>query len=233
MIDHLNPHVVPLVGSDVRLYLVELSGEHDELLGVLAADASEGRRARAARFRSSADAVRCLAAEALLRHALRCAYGLEAETLTVAVDGLGKPFLANHPRVHFSLSHSGAWVGCALCDGPVGLDIEDGRRIDDLPTAPFMSLVEWDRYRNLPANARPGAFYRLWTLKESVLKAAGTGMSFDPRRITVSVSPAGVELDGAPEAIRGLSWHVRVVPMPAGIYAAVCEARSTTARAPR
>ena len=71
-----------------------------------------------------------------------------------------------------SLSHSGAWIACAVSADPIGVDIEDTTRARDLRaiSAWFYSDPE---HAWMLRQADPGlAFYRLWTGKEAVFKLA-------------------------------------------------------------
>lgn len=102
--------------------------------------------------------------------------GLREATVTVAVGEHGKPFLPDHPDMHFNLSHSGNWAVCAMDKSPVGIDIEQVRdvRFKALAARHFTP----DENAWLAAHAdRRQAFFRLWTAKESLLKACGTGLA--------------------------------------------------------
>ncbi len=88
------------------------------------------------------------------------------------------------------MSHSAEWLACVVGDRPVGIDVESARAMNDWPVAQFMSPVELDRHHRLDDRDQAANFYRLWTLKESVLKAIGAGLSIDPRRLTI------VDVDG-------------------------------------
>ncbi|MBK8724486.1 MAG: 4'-phosphopantetheinyl transferase superfamily protein [Holophagaceae bacterium] len=186
----------------------------------LEAAASPGRRTAAARFRQPLDALRCLAAEALFRHGAAELWQLAPEALATAPGHWGKPFLVGHPHRHFNLSHSGPWLLCAFHDGPVGVDVEaaSSKALD--AAAASLSPAERSRLEGLGDEDRAAACLRLWTLKESLLKAAGTGLGHDPRSLTLD-GPS-LEAAGAPPPPAGRSWALRVLPMPAGAQAALC-----------
>lgn len=74
--------------------------------------------------------------------------------------------------VHWSLTHTRAWVAAALDCEPVGVDVEALR----LPRGPRESALD-DAERALFADAPLElAFARCWTAKEAVLKQAGVGL---------------------------------------------------------
>lgn len=188
----------------------------------LSAVVSQERRERASRYRVEADAIRCLAAEALLFHALEATLGIDRTAVRVATTRSGKPYFVSHPSVQFNVSHSGSWVMCALHTRPVGVDVEQPRVTGVPPAEQFMSPAELAHHRASPPGERRNAFFRLWTLKESVLKAAGTGFSFDPRRMTVAATVDPITVSEAPAPAPGSRWQPYELPMPSGAFAAVC-----------
>lgn len=72
------------------------------------------------------------------------------------------------PGVHTNVSHSGALVLCACGETPLGID---GEEIDWSAPPPEALLTagerSWARAQEQPVRA----FYRLWTRKESLIKA--------------------------------------------------------------
>jgi 4'-phosphopantetheinyl transferase len=84
----------------------------------------------------------------------------------------GPPRIGGAP-VHVSVTHSGRFAGVALTRaGPVGIDTEEIKPLDD-----YADLVEAIRAPEEPGTcASVTSFYKMWTRKESVLKAAGVGL---------------------------------------------------------
>lgn len=203
----------------VQVQVLTLPADPEPWLAVLEPQASEARRQRAARFRFRADALRCLAAEALLGHALQ-ARGLDLRQLTLRHGPHGKPRLADLPGLHFNLSHAGPWLLCAVHDRPVGIDVEEERLLGPLPADQAMTPEELRHHAALaPAEAR-AYFFRVWTLKESLLKALGTGLGVDPRQFRLAWSDAGVTACRGPRSMD--AWPLAELPMPAGVRASVC-----------
>lgn len=121
--------------------------------------ASETRREKALKI-SNEDARRLsLGASALMRRVL----GRDDH----CVSENGKPYLPDG-SVHFSLSHCGSKVVCAVSDAPVGVDIELRREGGCRLAGRFFAA---DEARAVCAAGDPDAeFCRIWTLKESYIK---------------------------------------------------------------
>ncbi|WP_249669494.1 4'-phosphopantetheinyl transferase family protein [Cellulomonas hominis] len=85
------------------------------------------------------------------------------------------------PVPHLSTSRTGDRVAVALSDaGPVGIDVER-RDADPGRTLAAVALAPGET----PA-AGPDGLLRTWVRKEAVLKAAGTGLTVDPRALVIA-----------------------------------------------
>ena len=96
--------------------------------------------------------------------------------LDIAANENGKPYLTAVPTVHFSLSHSAAWAVCAVSDHPVGVDIQQCRSFKPNIADRFFHPDEVRYLSSLSPAERENAFYILWALKESYVKADGRGL---------------------------------------------------------
>ena len=132
------------------------------------------RYEKAMTYRFLADRKRCVRAYMLLWEGLSREYGVEAAPV-FDFGSHGKPVLRGHPGLHFSLSHSGNAVLCALDRRPVGADIEMIRRKNLEHLLPVFS--ETERALIEHAVSPETCFTRLWTRKESYLKLTGEGLT--------------------------------------------------------
>ena len=132
------------------------------------------RYEKAMTYRFLSDRKRCVRAYMLLWEGLSREYGAENAPLFDILSH-GKPVLRGCPDLHFSLSHSGNAVLCALDRHPVGADIEMIRR----RSLEHLLSVFSDRERaSIEQAASPElCFTRLWTRKESYLKLTGEGLT--------------------------------------------------------
>ncbi|MBA1393052.1 4'-phosphopantetheinyl transferase superfamily protein, partial [Lactobacillus sp. XV13L] len=96
----------------------------------------------------------------------------------------GKPFLKNYPEYCFNISHSGKYVGCVFNTSAVGLDIQKKTNYSMNNIA--SNLFSSKEYIFLQSkNDFQNQFIRLWTRKESICKAYGTGLDEKVLRIPV------------------------------------------------
>jgi len=133
---------------------------------------SEERRQRAAAMRFEADRLRTVAGESLARQMLSERLGCTPEEVPLQYDEDGKPAVPG-TGLYVSVSHSGAYVVCAVDDAPVGVDVETVRDVD----GKFMRRVcsEAELAYALRGGDTERRFWELWTAKEAIFKLTGHG----------------------------------------------------------
>ena len=147
------------------------------------------------------------AGRALLRCALADA-GLAPE-LAVAVDRNGKPFLPDAPGFHFSISHCGERVVCAVADVPVGCDLERERVLKHDITRRVCTPTERAAIRT---NAD---LFALWTGKEAAVKAVGLGLRLPLSALEIGLAETAYLMVNGADCVlhRTVSedgWHLAV-----------------------
>jgi 4'-phosphopantetheinyl transferase len=149
-----------------------------------------------------------LAREIVEREA-RSAFG--TRDLTWARTEAGRPYLAELPDFHFSISHSGPHVGVAFGGAArCGLDIEWTGRAVELAVARRFAADERDYVESGPAGTPAGRLLEVWTKKESYLKWLGQGLGAGLSRFSVLDSAAlGVRFVDVSRA--GLIGHICAV----------------------
>ena len=97
---------------------------------------------------------------------------MEPDLSALQLDAYQRPFF--NDDVDFNISHSGNMaICCATLNGKIGVDIEQVQPIDFDDYKDYFNPNEWDEILN--AGDKTEAFFKFWTRKEAVLKAAGTG----------------------------------------------------------
>lgn len=175
-----------LYGLDLHPYE---SGRWRELLPAL----TQERQQRALTCRFSNDRARTAGAGWLLQYAL-AQEGIPATEQVLATTALNKPYLIHRPDVHFSLSHSGSWVVCAVSADPVGVDVEFPRCTLDIGQR-FFQPEELEGLDQLPYLQCRDQLNRLWTAKEAFVKALGGGLTIPLNSFTVRLGTQGAELE--------------------------------------
>ena len=115
-------------------------------------------------------------ASLLLDETIRLCCPSVPRPLDIAANENGKPYLTAAPDVHFSLSHSAAWAVCAVSDHPVGNIGFEGAALLNVYADRFFHPDEVQYLSSLSPAERENAFYTLWALKESYVKADGRGL---------------------------------------------------------
>ncbi|SMF85050.1 4'-phosphopantetheinyl transferase [Paenibacillus uliginis N3/975] len=147
--------------------------EYDRSASFISAE----RRIQIDRFIRKEDANRSLFGELLARAMICRDLGVPNRDVHFVKNNYGKPLLFGHEEFHFNISHSGCWVVMIWDQNAVGIDIEQIQEIDLEIARRFFSPLENKDLISKPESERKEYFYDLWTLKESYIKALGTGLS--------------------------------------------------------
>lgn len=170
---------------------------------------SEDEKARGRSFVTASLRHRFVAGRARLRSLLGEHLGLDPRALIFVQNAFGKPRLADHPSVHFSLSHSSDQAVLAASEQrEIGIDIERVRPLDHLDLArryfhpSEVAAIEGAR----PPEEQLLAFFRIWTLKEAIVKAIGKGLSLPLDTFDVSIATSPPTMVSAPEGSPRAWW---------------------------
>lgn len=200
-----------LSGGDVHIWLFDPRSLTDAAReGAALATLTPAERSRAGRFVFAPDRHAFVAARALARAVLAHHAAAAPGQIAFAVNEYGKPRLALpllDRELGFNVSHTRELVACAVAwDRPLGVDVETIRD-------PPLDLV--DRYfappeiatlRALAPVDQREAFFALWTLKESFIKALGMGLSMPLDRFAVRWAPPAL-LPYGDFATAADEWH--------------------------
>ena len=121
------------------------------------------------------DKLRCFYSWKLLEYGIQHYFGLNCADLQWNVDQHGKPYFQDAPQIQFNISHSGDWIGIALHQKPIGVDLQQIRPEKSRVAKRVMVPEEWNYYS---FSGNPvDFFFTLWTLKESYCKYQGEGIT--------------------------------------------------------
>ncbi|WP_367567468.1 4'-phosphopantetheinyl transferase superfamily protein [Lacrimispora sp.] len=128
----------------------------------------------------------------LLYQGLKEVYGIapEPENQVVILKGEhGKPYLKDFPHIHYNISHTEGLAACGLGESSLGIDVERIRPFPDRVAERVFSSAEKRRMKELPQEERDSYFFRIWTLKESYVKALGCGITVPLADISAGADP--------------------------------------------
>lgn len=168
-----------------HLYIINVNIlDSEELFRSSYEKMSEHRRKKIDAFRFMKDKKLSLGAGMLLREAL-IREGVSGGDFEYNKNE--KPFLTGRDDLYFNLSHSGTMAVCAVSDRPVGVDIEKRQHFEE-SFIRHVYLPEEADYITSNFNDPDKVFSELWTIKESIMKFFGTGLSLEPDKITVDLT---------------------------------------------
>ncbi|MBL0741373.1 4'-phosphopantetheinyl transferase family protein [Chryseolinea lacunae] len=135
---------------------------------------------KAGKYRRWEDAQAFLMGRLLLGKGL-AAQGVNGHEEIIQYNAYNRPYIAG-ANVDFNISHSGGFVVCALGSNcRVGVDIE---RIHDVNVHDFADCLTGEEWRRVNAQKESlPEFFRIWTIKEAVIKADGRGLQIPLKEI--------------------------------------------------
>jgi len=181
-----------------------------EMKGILSAHLPEDSNLKAARFRFPAGAQRKMIGELMVRAILSVKHKFHNEEIYFEYSENSKPGLRFYENIHFNISHSGDWVVCAFSSLPVGIDVEKIRKVNFDIARRFFSDEEVNQLFSLPKRDQTEFFFDLWTIKESYLKAIGTGLTRSLNSFTVKFDDNDLHLVEDGERVRVFLRNLRV-----------------------
>ena len=125
---------------------------------------SAQRREQALRYKHTFGRFCCLKSWLMLQEEMKT---FNYQLSTFNYEKNGKPYVENGP--YFSISHCKTGIAVAIDDQPIGIDIEAIRHADQ-------DLIERVMNEKERVGMDDRKFTRLWTQKEAVVKAQGTGI---------------------------------------------------------
>lgn len=171
---HLSEVTMDQERMAVELYLIHTAFLDDEVVfRQKLKQVSEKRREKVLNYKIREDQKRSLAAGLLLEHVIG-EKGYSGEQ--IEIDENGKLYLPDIDNFFFSLSHSGEYAACVICDVPVGVDIQQKRATKANIAKRFFKTEETKYIEKHPYEKRDDLFFRYWTGKESYLKLKGQGI---------------------------------------------------------
>ena len=163
---------------------------------------SDERQEEALRYRYLFGQFACLKSYMMLREMLE-SMGLSHPFL-FGHNEHGKPFLKDHPEIHFNISHCKNGILVAVADQPIGVDIESFRDVSD-------SLIRYtmneEESRIIAESDDPvRTFTEYWTKKEAVFKLRGTGITHDLHNLLSGDEQIETHVNSTKQYAYSIAW---------------------------
>lgn len=206
----MTPLVLPAgVPSQVRVWLVDVMRDEVRLDGL---DAAE--RARCLHYRQHESRLRFSETRLALRTLLGGRLGMAPDAVPLAAGAHGKPQLAGG-ALQFNVTHCGQYALVAISDAaPVGIDLE---RIDRARPFADMAAAYYSAAEQAACRDDPEAFFQLWSCKEALVKAWGTGIGGG----LPALAAEGGQWQAAPNGAATAPGRVWRIAAPHGYVAAL------------
>jgi len=200
------------LGANVHVWRVCLSSIPSS---AFASFLSEEERARAGRFRITADRDRFAASHGWLRTVISWYVGIAPSRIAIRTEH-GKPRLADS-SLTFSLAHSGDFALIAVAEGrEIGVDVECEREIGEADEIARLICGHAER-RAVERDAnRHVALLRCWVRKEAFAKAVGLGLGEYLRNVPLCTRTAILS-----KSLQVGEWFVHDISLGPSLYGAV------------
>lgn len=205
------------------LFIITVPSDLDDLsfyklLSILPDDRSD----RIRKFHFRRNALQSLCGELISRIKIAEFLGIDIAKVEIQRDEFGKPHCVNSNHLFFNVAHSGNLVAAVFDNKVVGVDIENMRNTDLAIADRFFTKNEAAAVKVTPEASRRDLFFKLWTLKESFIKAEGRGLSIPLDSFEFDITASGdvhfTNLSGA----RCRTYTFRHYETQPGYNCAVC-----------
>jgi len=176
----------------MEIYATKISDIVEEKIDKLCLFVSSENKYKIERFVHKKDKIRGLIGELLIKNIITEKLGVISKNIIFNKNPYGKPYLKDYQDFNFNIAHSGEFVVCAIDKQCIGIDIEKIRDIEYKTIAEkFFAKKELDFILNADEKKQLSNFYEIWTLRESLLKADGRGLSIPLKSFSIEVDDYG------------------------------------------
>lgn len=173
--------MIKLNDDKVHIYSLEISAYKEAALKLLS-KLPEAEKLKIAKYKFQKDQINAVTTFYLRRLIISNYTGLNLDEIIIDYSQYGKPYLSNSDfkEIKFNYSHSkGQFVFVTTKNSEIGVDIELKKNFSEIAQVAKrnFSESEFKLFMNTESEAeRINSFYKIWTRKEALLKAIGTGI---------------------------------------------------------
>ncbi|MFN3695212.1 MAG: 4'-phosphopantetheinyl transferase family protein, partial [Ignavibacterium sp.] len=176
--------------SEIHIHTINFSTERNSVENYFQF-ISEDEKGKVNRFKFSVNRQNSIITYYFRRKILSQYLIIEPSEIEFSYNAYGKPLISEPQRsgIHFNYSHSDDFLIFAVSKNiEVGIDIELVKDLPDLIDLAknYFSDSEFQHFHSLENKIdRINFFYKIWTRKEALLKAAGIGITDDLKSINL------------------------------------------------
>ncbi|WP_428817973.1 4'-phosphopantetheinyl transferase family protein (plasmid) [Clostridium butyricum] len=172
----------------MEIYMVKILDLNTNEINNLMEFINEERKKKIDRLKYTKNKTSSIISDILIRSIISDKLNVKNNKIQFKRTNYGKPYLDNTLNFHFNISHSGDYVVCAIDKNIIGIDIEEKKDIDYESIAKnFFCNDEIEFILEGNYDERLTKFYRMWTLKESYVKANGKGLSIPLNSFSIKI----------------------------------------------
>lgn len=137
------------------------------------------------RYKKESDRVKRLIARANTYRYLYENYYVK--DFSLSIGQFGKLYLKNYQGIYFSFSYSKDYILVGISDIELGVDIEYIDSVIEVAELAdtIMHPSELSYFRGLSQDDKTDFFFKVFNIKEAIIKNIGTGMYYDVKKINV------------------------------------------------
>jgi 4'-phosphopantetheinyl transferase len=168
-----------MTGNNSKIYLLKLPAVPQKRpISKCLLSLTKDERNRFFRFKKKKDSLLYLTGRYYIKKIISEKTKIPIEKIIIKTTKFGRPAL-HKPKIKnfdFNISHSGDYVAIAISNKKIGVDIEKIKPLDLEIAESYFTPKELS-YIKGNTKDKLTSFYKIWTLKESYIKAIGKGLS--------------------------------------------------------
>ncbi len=179
---------------------------------------SSERQKSATGYKHQKDKARSLGAGLLLNYGISKLYPQVPQPVQLAFLPQKKPVIKDYSSICANLSHAGIYAACAVSSADIGIDIERVRKVSEALMNKCCTKEELAFLTRLDETERNRRFCRIWTRKESYVKATGEGLLIDLSLVNVIADDGFIYKNG-----QKTSFYCQTLDGIDGYFLSICE----------
>jgi len=206
-----------------RIYLIKIPKSPQKDLikkGLLCL--TEEENARFFKFKNTKDSLLYLTGRYFIKKIISEKIKTPIEKIIIKTTKFGRPILSK-PKIknfNFNISHSGDYVAVAISNKKIGVDIEKIKPIEMEIVKNYFAPEELKFIQKNKKNQLIN-FYKIWTLKESYIKAIGRGLSSPLKSFYFEINKNRIKINLKKK--KPSYWHFKTYMLNEDYCLAICQ----------